>query len=309
MVIASQNRTAHDGHFAAVGRPDVAGFHDPATGAVQYVVSDPKTRSCAIIDPVLDFQPATGTLGTASADRLLAHIAAHGLTPEWILDTHPHADHLTAAAYLRDVTGARTVTGERVVEVQTLWKARYNLPDSCRTDGSQWDVLLADGARLPIGSLQGRVMLSPGHTLCSITCHVGDAAFVHDTLFMPDTGTARADFPGADARRLWRSIQWILQLPGETRLFTGHDYQVGGRDAVWESTVARQKVENPHVVGVEEDGFVSLRTARDRTLPPPRLMLAAMQVNIACGRPPPPEGNGVSYLRMPLGAFPGRAGG
>ena len=283
--------------------PDVTGFYDEATGSVQYVVSDPITRRCAVIDPVLDFDPASGATRTTSADRLLRHIEAEGLTLEWILDTHPHADHFSAAGYLKDVTGAQTAIGERVIEVQKIWKKLYNLPDTFRTDGSQWDHLFADGERFTIGGMAASVMLSPGHTLSSVTYLIGNAAFVHDTLFMPDSGTARTDFPGGDAQQLWRSVQRILQLPNDTRLFTGHDYRPNGREARWESTVAAQKAYNPHVKDYDETTFIALRTQRDRLLPLPNLMLAALQVNIAGGRLPPPENDGHRYLKIPLNAF------
>jgi glyoxylase-like metal-dependent hydrolase (beta-lactamase superfamily II) len=289
---------------AGVGlKPDVSGFYDEATGSVQYVVADPTTRRCAVIDPVLDFDPASGATRTNSADRLLRHIESEGLTLEWILDTHPHADHFSAAGYLKDVTGARTAIGERVVEVQKIWKKLYNLPDTFRTDGSQWDHLFADGERFAIGEMAASVLLSPGHTLSSVTYVIGNAAFVHDTLFMPDSGTARADFPGGDARQLWQSIQRILQLPDDTRLFTGHDYRPNSREARWESTVAEQKAYNQHLKGGDETKFVAFRMQRDRSLPLPNLMLLALQVNIAGGRLPPPQDDGRSYLKIPLNAF------
>jgi glyoxylase-like metal-dependent hydrolase (beta-lactamase superfamily II) len=287
----------------AASRPSVAGFYEPRSGSIQYVVSDPASGACAVVDPVLDFDEKSGSVATRSADAILAHVAAHGLTVAWILDTHPHADHFSAAAYLKERTGAPTAIGERVVEVQKLWRDIYNLP-GLATDGSQWDRLLGDGERLPLGAIEGRVMFSPGHTLCSVTYVFGDAAFVHDTLFMPDTGTARADFPGGSARRLWRSIEAILSLPGETRLFTGHDYCAGGREPRWESTVAGQKRSNPHVAGRDEASYVALREARDRTLPMPKLILHALQVNLRGGRLPEPEANGRRYLKFPLGAFP-----
>ncbi len=288
---------------AGVGlEPDVTGFYDEATGSVQYLVADPITRRCAIIDPVLDFDPTSGATRTTSADRLLRHIEARGLTLEWILDTHPHADHFSAAGYLKDVTGAPTAIGERVTEVQKIWKKLYNL--TFPTNGSQWDHLFADGEQFAVGALQARALLSPGHTLCSVTYLIGDAAFVHDTVFMPDSGTARADFPGGDARQLWRSIQRILQLPGDTRLFTGHDYRPNGREARWESTVAEQKAHNRHLTDRDETAFVKFRNERDRSLPLPDLMLSALQVNIAGGRLPPPEDDGRYYLKVPLNAFP-----
>ena len=284
--------------------PAVTGFYDETTGSVQYVVADPVTRSCAIIDPVLDFDPASGATRTTSADRLLRYIEAHGLTPQWILDSHPHADHFSAAGYLKDVTGAPTAIGERVTEVQKIWKELYNLPDIFPTDGSQWDHLFADGEQFTLGAMEASVMLSPGHTLCSITYIIGNAAFVHDTLFMPDSGTARTDFPGGNARQLWQSIQRILQLPDETRLFSGHDYRPNSREARWESTVAEQKAHNQHLKSRDETKFVTFRMERDRSLPLPNLMLSALQVNIAGGRLPPPEDDGRSYLKIPLNAFP-----
>ena len=288
-----------------LGRPVIKGFFEPRTGSVQYVVADPETKRCAIIDPVLDFEAKSGATATASADELLAYIEQQGYGLEWILDTHPHADHFSAAGYLKDRTGAPSAIGEKVVEVQKLWKAFYNWPDSFPTDGSQWDRLFADGERFKIGNLDVEVMFCPGHTLCSITYLVGDAAFIHDTLFMPDGGTARADFPGGSARALWHSIQRIMALPDDTRLFTGHDYMPGGRAPQWESTVAEQRRENRHLVkAATEEEFVALREGRDRELPMPKLILNALQVNIRGGRLPEPESNGRRYLKIPLDAFP-----
>jgi glyoxylase-like metal-dependent hydrolase (beta-lactamase superfamily II) len=284
--------------------PIVTGFYEATTGSVQYVVADPLTRKSAVIDPVLDFDPRSGSIRTTSADQLLRHIEAHGLTLEWILDTHPHADHFSAAGYLKDMTGAATGIGERVTEVQRLWKQIYNLPDTVPTDGSQWDHLFADGERFTIGEMGASVLLSPGHTLASVTYAIGNAAFVHDTVFMPDSGTARADFPGGDAGQLWRSIQRILRLPSDTRLFSGHDYRPNGRKAAWESTVAAQRAHNLHVKNFDESKFVKLRMERDRSLPMPTLMLSALQVNLAGGRLPPLESNGRRYLKIPLNAFP-----
>jgi glyoxylase-like metal-dependent hydrolase (beta-lactamase superfamily II) len=285
-------------------KPDVMEFYDAPTGSIQYIVTDPSTRKCAIIDPVLDFDPRSGSTRTTSADRLLRYIEAHGLTLEWILDTHPHADHFSAAGYLKDKTSAPIAIGERVVEVQRLWKKLYNLSDSFPMDGSQWDHLFADGERFAVGEMEARVLLSPGHTLCSITYVIGNAAFVHDTLFMPDSGTARCDFPGGNARQLWGSIQRILHLPSDTRLFTGHDYRPNGRPAQWESSIAAQKAHNVHLRDFDEVKFVKLRKQRDRSLPMPTLMLAALQVNIAGGRLPAPEEDGRRYLKIPLNAFP-----
>ena len=290
----------------AARRPQVKGFFDKRTWSVQYVVSDPATGKCAIIDPVLDFDEKAGATANINADAILDYVRDEGLTVEWILDTHPHADHFSAAQYLKEKTGARTAIGERVVDVQMLWKDIYNWPELA-TDGSQWDRLFAQGETFKVGSIDAKVLFSPGHTLASITYVIGDAAFVHDTLFMPDSGTARADFPGGDARVLWTSIQDILALSDETRIFTGHDYQPRGRTPRWESTVAEQKKSNEHLAGVTEDAFVALRTKRDKTLPMPKLILHALQVNIRGGRLPEPEANGKRYLKFPLNALQGAA--
>jgi glyoxylase-like metal-dependent hydrolase (beta-lactamase superfamily II) len=290
----------------STGRPIVKGFYEKRTGSVQYVVADPETKNCAIIDPVLDFDPKSGATAAISAEELLAHIGHEGYTLEWILDTHPHADHLSAAGYLKDKTGVPTAICEKVVEVQKLWKGIYNWPDSFPTDGSQWDRLLTDGERFKIGNMDVAVMFTPGHTLASIAYIVGDAAFIHDTIFMPDGGTARADFPGGSARSLWRSIQRIMTLPDETRLFIGHDYRPGGREPAWESTVGQQRRDNKHLVKAKtEEEFVALREARDRELPMPKLILHALQVNIRGGRLPEPESNGKRYLKIPLDALDG----
>jgi glyoxylase-like metal-dependent hydrolase (beta-lactamase superfamily II) len=247
-------------------RPEVRGFFDARTCSVQYVVSDPAAHRCAIIDPVLDFDERSGSTATRSADAILDYVRRRDLTVDWILDTHPHADHFSAAGYLKDVTGAPTAIGERVVDVQRLWKALYNLPNSFPTDGSQWDHLFADGESFQLGRLHASIIFSPGHTLASITYVIGDAAFVHDTLFMPDGGTARADFPGGNAHHLWQSIQRILSFPDETRLFAGHDYQPDGRPPAWESTVAQQKAANVHVKGQDELPEDPDRRARQRRM-------------------------------------------
>lgn len=290
------------------GRPVVKGFFEKRTSSVQYVVADPETKRCAIIDPVLDFDPKSGATATHSADELLSHIQREGYDLEWILDTHPHADHFSAAGYLKDRTGVPTAIGEKVIEVQKLWHDIYNTADCCPADGSQWDRLFADGERFRIGNMEVAVMFTPGHTLASIAYLMGDAAFVHDTLFMPDGGTARADFPGGSARALWKSIQRIIALPDETRLFTGHDYCPGGRKPAWESTVAQQKAENIHLRKAKtEEAFVALREARDRALPMPKLILHSLQVNIRGGRLPEPEDNGKRYLKIPLDALEGAA--
>ncbi|RYY17023.1 MAG: MBL fold metallo-hydrolase, partial [Alphaproteobacteria bacterium] len=214
----------------------------------------------------------------------------------------PHADHFSAAGYLKDMTGAPTAIGEHVVGVQRLWQKLYNVPELA-TDGRQWDRLFKDGEAFTLGSLHGSILFSPGHTLASITYAIGDAAFIHDTLFMPDSGSARTDFPGGDANQLWHSIQRILALPDTTRLFTGHDYKPGGREARWLSTVAEQRASNRHVNGHDERSFIGIRTERDRTLPMPKLILSALQVNIAGGRLPHAEDDGRRYLKIPLNAF------
>ena len=281
-------------------KPDVTGYYHEPTGSIAYLVADPLSGHAAIIDPVLDYDEKAARISTESADAMLADIDKRKLTIDWILDTHPHADHLSAVGYLKEKLGAKTGTGEKVTAVQTLWREIYNLADF-PTDGKQWDRLFADGDTFAIGGLAARVMFSPGHTLCSITYVIGDAAFVHDTLFQPDTGSARCDFPGGDAERHYRSIMAILALPDETRLFTGHDYKQGGREARWESTVAEQKRDNIHFRSRPScEEYARLRRARDRTLPMPRLILHALQFNLRGGRLPPPENDGRSYFKIPV---------
>lgn len=283
--------------------PEVTAFYEARTGSVQYVVADPATRQCAIIDPVLDYDEKSAATATIQADLILNFVTDRGYRVAWILDTHPHADHFSAADYLKRRTGAPTAIGEKVTEVQKLWAGYYNRPDF-PTDGSQWDRLFAADEVFQLGEIPVRVMFSPGHTLASVTYVIGDAAFVHDTLFMPDSGTARADFPGGSAPALWRSIQEILALPPETRLFTGHDYRAGGREARWESSVAEQRATNIHISKyLTEAEFVAAREARDRTLPMPKLILHALQVNTNAGRLPEAEGNGRRYLKIPLDLF------
>ncbi|WP_436640602.1 MBL fold metallo-hydrolase [Microbaculum sp. FT89] len=284
-------------------KPDVVGYYHEPTFSVAYLVIDPATRQAAIIDPVLDYDEKAGRVSTDFADMLLAEVEKRGLTVAWILDTHPHADHFSAAAYMREKLGAPTAIGAHVIDVQKLWKDFYNLPDF-PADGSQWDRLFAEGDTFQIGELAGRVLFSPGHTLASITYVIGEAAFVHDTLFQPDFGTARADFPGGDAAELYRSIQAILSLPGDTRLFTGHDYRPGGRPVAFESTVDEQKRENIHLKDdPDEATYVKRRNERDGTLPMPKLILHALQVNIRGGRLPDPEDNGRVYLKIPIGVL------
>ncbi|MCQ8277347.1 MBL fold metallo-hydrolase [Acetobacteraceae bacterium KSS8] len=284
--------------------PVVAMFHDEPTGSAQYVVADPGSGACAIIDPVLELDRRSGTIATRSADAILAHVERQGLRVRWIVDTHPHADHLSAAAYLSGRTGAPVATGTEVTGVQRLWKGIYGLPESFPTDGSQWDRLLRPGDTLELGGIEGRILFSPGHTLCSITPVFGDAAFIHDTLFMPDSGSARADFPGGDAAALWRSIGEIMRLPDECRLFVGHDYRPQGRAVRSDSTVAAMRAEHPHL-RLEETAFVRMRRERDATLPLPELMLLALQVNIRAGRLPESDAEGRRNLLLPIGAFSG----
>jgi glyoxylase-like metal-dependent hydrolase (beta-lactamase superfamily II) len=281
--------------------PAVSGFFDEATFSVAYVAADPGSGHCVIIDPVLDFDSNSGRTSTESADQIVTFVEERGLRVDWVLDTHPHADHMTGLGYLSRRLGAPTGIGEKVVEVQRFWKDVYNLPESFAADGSQWDRLFKHGETFRVGDLEVEVMHSPGHTSASVSYLTGDAAFVHDTLFMPDYGTARADFPGADARVLFRTITAILALSPDTRLFTGHDYMPGGRAPAWESTVAEQRRHNVHVHdGVDEESFVKLRGERDAGLSMPALLLHAMQVNIRAGRLPDPEPNGTAYLKIPL---------
>ncbi|MDT8854124.1 MBL fold metallo-hydrolase [Paracoccaceae bacterium Fryx2] len=283
--------------------PVVAAFWDEPTGSWQYVFHDPATMKGAIIDPVRDFDPVSGATGTSNAEALLAHVAAAGIDVEWILDTHPHADHFSAAPWLAERLGAKTAIGDRVTEVQKLWQQIYHLPDGFPTDGSQWDRLLADGEVFHVGHIAVRVMLCNGHTPASVTYIAGDAAFVHDTLMMPDSGTSRADFPGGSSAELFDSLQRILALPDTTRLFVGHDY-APERPAQCMATVADHRAHNIHLKdSPDRAAFQALRDARDATLPLPELMLAALQVNIRGGRVPEPEADGRSYLKLPLDWF------
>lgn len=281
----------------------VAAFYDKKTGSYQYVITDKASRSAAIIDPVLDFDEKAAATNTRNADAVAKYIEEERLKVEWILDTHPHADHFSAAPYLAEKFGAPRAIGEKVVGVQRLWKDIYCLPDF-PADGSQWDRLFGAGDTLRVGKLEGRVLFSPGHTLASISYVFGDVAFIHDTLMMPDSGTSRADFPGGNPHALYRSIREILDLPGETALFVGHDYGKDGREPLCKATVAQHRAENIHVKdGIDEEAFVKTRTERDSTLPLPGLMLAALQVNIRGGRLPEPDCNGRSFLKLPLNYF------
>ena len=284
--------------------PLVTGFYEPDTGSIQYLVADPGSRKAAIIDPVWNFDPRNARSDTRSADEILQHVSSQGLTVNWVLDTHPHADHFTAGAYLKEKLGAPHAIGEKVRDVAVLWRKFYNEPKAFDI-GKAYDRLFADSDTFQIGTLPVRVMLSPGHTLASITYVVGDdAAFVHDTLMVPDSGTSRADFPGGDAGTLYRSIQAILALPLQTRLFVGHDYGKGGRAPQWEATVAEQKASNIHVKdGISEAEYVKMRTERDRMLPLPDRILHALQVNLRGGRLPDPEDDGHSYFKIPANRF------
>jgi glyoxylase-like metal-dependent hydrolase (beta-lactamase superfamily II) len=284
--------------------PEVTGFYEADTGSIQYVVSDPGSGKAAIIDAVWNFDPQHARTSTESADEILRHVAERGLTVEWILDTHPHADHFMAAAYLKENLGAPMAIGDKVRDIAVLWAGFYHRPEGFDVDSS-FDRLFADGDRFQIGGLDVSVMLSPGHTLGSITYIVGDdAAFVHDTLMYPDSGTSRADFPGGDAGILYRSIQKLLALPDETRLFVGHDYCQDGREPQWEATVAEHKAKNVHLKGgTSETDYVKLRTERDVKLPLPDRMLHALQVNLRGGRLPEPEADGNSYFKIPANRF------
>lgn len=284
--------------------PIVKPFWDEPTGSWQYVFHDPATMKGAIVDPVLNYDPQAGATQTHSAEGILAYVKDAGIEVVWILDTHPHADHFSAAPFLKERLGAPTAIGEHVVKVQKLWKDIYNLSADFPTDGSQWDHLFADGDEFHVGDIPVRVMFSPGHTLASVTYVAGDAAFVHDTFMMPDSGTSRADFPGGSSKELYDSIQAILALPEDTRLYVGHDYAPKGREAACMATVAEQKASNIHLKDAPSEAeYRSVRDARDATLPLPRLMLAALQINIRGGRKPAPEDNGRSYLKIPLDYF------
>lgn len=285
--------------------PEVTAWFDQATFTVTYLVADPDTRRAAVVDSVLDFDQASGRTSTASADRVLEQARAQGVEIELILETHVHADHLTAAPYLRERTGAKVAIGANITTVQETFARVFNAEPSFTPDGRQFDLLLRDGDRFTLGSLEGVAMHTPGHTPNCMSYAIGDAVFVGDTLFMPDFGTARCDFPGGDARTLYRSIQRILALPDETRLFTCHDYKAPGREEyAWQTTVAEQRERNVHVGdGTSEDDFVAMREARDETLDMPRLILPSVQVNMRGGQLPPAEDNGVSYLKLPVNAL------
>ena len=282
-------------------RPEIRAFFDEPTSTVSYLVWDPATRRGAVIDPVLDFDVSSGEADVRSAETILRAAREEGVTVEWVLETHAHADHLSAAPFVKAETGARIGIGEHIKDVQKIFRPVF-MADDIRTDGSDFDRLFADGETFALGELTVEVLHVPGHTPADVAYRIGDAVFVGDTLFMPDYGTARADFPGGNARQLFRSIRKLLALPRETRLFLCHDYKAPGRDAyAWETTVGEQRANSVHVHdGVSEDEFVKMREERDAGLAVPRLLLPSIQVNIRAGRLPPAEDNGVSYLRLPV---------
>jgi glyoxylase-like metal-dependent hydrolase (beta-lactamase superfamily II) len=282
--------------------PEVTAFFDTATNTVSYVVKDPSGTTCAIVDSVLDFDHASGRTDTSSADALIAHIKDNGLKPQWILETHVHADHLSAAPYLQERLGGKIGIGANITLVQDTFGKVFNEGTAFQRDGSQFDALFKDGDSLHIGQMRCDVMHTPGHTPACLTYVIGDAAFVGDTLFMPDFGSARCDFPGGSAQMLFDSIQKILTLPEETRIFVGHDYKAPGRDAfAWETTVGEQKARNIHIGGdaVKED-FVEMREARDATLPMPKLIVPSLQINMRAGHMPEPDDQGDVFLKLPL---------
>lgn len=284
-----------------MNKPDVRGFFDESTFTVSYVVSDPATHRAAVIDPVLDYDAASGRTSTASADRIIEYVEQRSLQLDWVLETHVHADHLTAAPYIREHLGGRLGIGENVVTVQETFKSVFNL-GNLATDGRQFDKLFADEDAFTIGALECRVIHTPGHTPGCLCYAIGDAAFVGDTLFMPDYGTARCDFPGGSASELYDSIQKIFALPDDTRLFMCHDYKAPGRDEfAWETTVAEQRASNVHINRtVSRDDFIAMREARDGELGMPKLILPSIQVNVRAGEFPAPESNDVRYLKIPL---------
>jgi glyoxylase-like metal-dependent hydrolase (beta-lactamase superfamily II) len=281
--------------------PEIKAFFDEPTNTVSYLVSDPETGQAAVIDPVLDYDNRSGKADVRSADAILKFAADTGLTIAWVLETHAHADHLSGAPYIKAKTGAKVAIGEHIRDVQRIFRPVFNATD-VSGDGSEFDKLLTDGETLKIGNLEVEAIYTPGHTPACLSYRIGDAVFVGDTMFMPDYGTARADFPGGDARTLYRSIQRLLSLPPQTRLFMCHDYKAPGRDSyAWETTVAEERARNVHVGGgVSEDEFVAMREKRDATLAAPLLLLPSIQVNIRAGKFPPAESNGVRYLKIPV---------
>ncbi len=285
-------------------QPQVHGMFDPATWTVTYIVHNGPGSDCAIIDSVLDYDPKSGRTRHTSADKVISYVRANDLKVQWILETHAHADHLSAAPYLRGELGGKIAIGANITQVQKVFKGVFNLEPEFRQDGSQFDHLFKEGEAIPLGALSGEVLFVPGHTPACAAYRFGDAVFVGDTLFMPDVGTARCDFPGGNARALYASTRKLLALPAQTRLFMCHDYPPDGREVAFETTVAEQRAKNIHVHdGVTEDEFVAMRTKRDATLEMPTLILPSVQINIRAGELPPREDNGVAYLKIPLNAL------
>ena len=285
-------------------RPSIAGFFDEATYTVSYVAHDPATLEAAVIDSVLDYEAASGRTSHGSADLIVEYVTSNNLKVMWHIETHAHADHISAAPYLQEKLGGKLAIGKEIVRVQDVFGKLFNAGTDFERDGSQFDHLFADGETFKLGTIEGIALHVPGHTPADMAFIIGDAAFVGDTIFMPDFGTARADFPGGDARQLFQSIRRLLSLPDETRLFLCHDYKAPGRDVfAWETTVKQQRTSNVHVKdGVTEDEFVEMRTTRDATLAMPNLIMPSVQVNIRGGRLPAPEENGVSYIKIPVNA-------
>ena len=283
-------------------KPKVIPFFDETTNTISYVVADPDTNTCAIIDSLLDYDASSGRTGTKSVDRLIKYVEQSKLTVDWIIDTHVHADHLTAAPYVRDVLGGRTAIGENIVRVQKIYGEIFNEGQTFHTDGSQFDHLFKDGETYTVGNINARAIYTPGHTPACMSHLIGDSLFVGDTLFMPDSGTARCDFPGGDAQLLYRSIHKLFDLPNETRAFMCHDYKAAGRDEfAWESTISEQKEKNIHVNrSINEREFIEMRTVRDAKLSMPKLLLPSVQVNMRAGNFPEPEANGKQYLKVPI---------
>ena len=289
---------------AAQVNPQVHGIFDPATWTVTYVVYEKPGSACAIIDSVLDYDPKSGRTSHASADKVIEFVKANHLKVDWILETHAHADHLTAAPYLKQHLGGQTAIGDHITTVQGVFKGIFNMESSFKQDGSQFDRLFADGESIQIGNINGHAMYVPGHTPACVAYQFGDAVFVGDTMFMPDVGTARCDFPGGDAKTLYASVKKILSLPPQTRLFMCHDYPPNGRAVQFETTVAEQRAHNIHVKdSISEAQFVDMRTKRDATLEMPVLILPAVQINIRAGELPPKEDNGIAYAKIPLNAL------
>lgn len=297
-------RVIEDCRTGQMPTPVVRAFFDEPTFTASYVVHDPATRAAAIVDSVLDFDPASGRTGHDSAQAIIDHVVAEGLSVEWLLETHAHADHLSAAPWLQEKLGGKLAIGRHITTVQETFGKLFNAGTEFERDGSQFDRLFDDGDSFQLGSIRVAVLHVPGHTPADLAYIIGDAVFPGDTIFMPDFGTARADFPGGDAHQLYRSIRRLLSLPREGRLFLCHDYRAPGRDAfAWETTIGAQRDANVHVHdGVDEDSFVAMRTERDRTLAMPRLIMPAIQVNMRGGHLPEPEDNGTRYLKIPLDA-------